>query len=87
MLMYFALLHTALGFPAIPPVLRVSWPRLSLKSLGLWAALLGGCALVVHRYTMAHPYLLADNRHYPFYIWKAPPHPSSPLPLTPCRTR
>ena len=21
------------------------------------------------RYTFAHPYILADNRHYTFYIW------------------
>lgn len=24
----------------------------------------------IHFYTYTHPYLLADNRHYPFYIWK-----------------
>lgn len=24
----------------------------------------------VKKYTMAHPYLLADNRHYTFYIWR-----------------
>ncbi|XP_059480055.1 putative Dol-P-Glc:Glc(2)Man(9)GlcNAc(2)-PP-Dol alpha-1,2-glucosyltransferase [Neocloeon triangulifer] len=27
-------------------------------------------AAVVHFNTMAHPYLLADNRHYAFYAWK-----------------
>eukprot|EP00731_Ephydatia_muelleri_P006212 Em0003g460a len=26
--------------------------------------------LAVHYFTYAHPYLLADNRHYPFYVWK-----------------
>ena len=26
--------------------------------------------IVVQNYTMAHPYLLADNRHYPFYLWR-----------------
>ncbi|ELR24476.1 asparagine-linked glycosylase, putative [Acanthamoeba castellanii str. Neff] len=25
---------------------------------------------LIHNYTYAHPYLLADNRHYPFYVWK-----------------
>jgi hypothetical protein len=25
---------------------------------------------LVHHYTFAHAYLLADNRHYTFYIWK-----------------
>ena len=27
-------------------------------------------ALVVHFNTLVHPYVLADNRHYSFYIWK-----------------
>ncbi|KAL2957682.1 hypothetical protein AAZX31_18G163800 [Glycine max] len=26
--------------------------------------------LSVHFFSVAHPYLLADNRHYPFYLWK-----------------
>ena len=26
--------------------------------------------LIVHFNTMVHPYVLADNRHYTFYIWK-----------------
>ena len=34
----------------------------------------GVCALAVafciDSYTLAHPYLLADNRHYTFYIWR-----------------
>ena len=25
---------------------------------------------IVQSYTMAHPYLLADNRHYTFYLWR-----------------
>ncbi|XP_028783489.1 dol-P-Glc:Glc(2)Man(9)GlcNAc(2)-PP-Dol alpha-1,2-glucosyltransferase isoform X1 [Neltuma alba] len=24
----------------------------------------------VHFFSVAHPYLLADNRHYPFYLWR-----------------
>ncbi|CAD5330590.1 unnamed protein product [Arabidopsis thaliana] len=24
----------------------------------------------VHFFSLAHPYLLADNRHYPFYLWR-----------------
>ncbi|XP_071698501.1 dol-P-Glc:Glc(2)Man(9)GlcNAc(2)-PP-Dol alpha-1,2-glucosyltransferase-like [Rutidosis leptorrhynchoides] len=24
----------------------------------------------VHYFSIAHPYLLADNRHYPFYLWR-----------------
>ncbi|KAL2336625.1 hypothetical protein Fmac_011071 [Flemingia macrophylla] len=26
--------------------------------------------LSVHLFSVAHPYLLADNRHYPFYLWR-----------------
>jgi hypothetical protein len=25
---------------------------------------------MISAYTLAHPYLLADNRHYTFYIWR-----------------
>lgn len=27
-------------------------------------------AAAIHFGTLAHPYLLADNRHYTFYLWK-----------------
>ncbi|CAI9264810.1 unnamed protein product [Lactuca saligna] len=26
--------------------------------------------LSIHYFSIAHPYLLADNRHYPFYLWR-----------------
>lgn len=26
--------------------------------------------MLCHRRSYTHPYLLADNRHYPFYVWK-----------------
>jgi alpha-1,2-glucosyltransferase len=26
--------------------------------------------LVLHRFTLSHPFLLADNRHYVFYLWR-----------------
>jgi alpha-1,2-glucosyltransferase len=29
-----------------------------------------GCIIIVHFNTLVHPYLLADNRHYTFYVWK-----------------
>ncbi|XP_073313135.1 dol-P-Glc:Glc(2)Man(9)GlcNAc(2)-PP-Dol alpha-1,2-glucosyltransferase isoform X2 [Primulina huaijiensis] len=28
------------------------------------------CFLSVKIFSIAHPYLLADNRHYPFYLWR-----------------
>lgn len=36
--------------------------------LAVAAALIS--VLVVRYYTLTHPYLLADNRHYPFYLWR-----------------
>jgi hypothetical protein len=32
--------------------------------------LLAICLITVHLNTLTHPYLLADNRHYTFYVWK-----------------
>jgi alpha-1,2-glucosyltransferase len=38
--------------------------------------MIGGVVLAVllyvcvERFTMAHKYLLADNRHYTFYLWR-----------------
>lgn len=28
------------------------------------------CLLLIREYSPVHPYMLADNRHYTFYIWK-----------------
>lgn len=42
---------------------------LAIKRKVLIACLLIALAVVVHYNTMVHPYLLADNRHYTFYIW------------------
>ena len=67
MLLYFFALNLVLGFPAC---LEMEVRRLSWKA---WAALVLifglGFGYVIHRYTMVHPYILADNRHYTFYIW------------------
>lgn len=30
----------------------------------------GVCLLLVWKFTFVHKYLLADNRHFPFYVWK-----------------
>jgi alpha-1,2-glucosyltransferase len=26
--------------------------------------------VAIHKFTCVHPYLLADNRHYTFYVWR-----------------
>ncbi|KAH0851644.1 LOW QUALITY PROTEIN: hypothetical protein HID58_094589, partial [Brassica napus] len=46
--------------------LRRNWPLSLLLTL---VALVAGFASV-HFFSLAHPYLLADNRHYPFYLWR-----------------
>ncbi|KAK9789925.1 hypothetical protein WJX73_006242 [Symbiochloris irregularis] len=40
---------------------------------------------VVEKYTIVHPFLLADNRHYTFYLWKKvlSAHPLAPHMLVP----
>ncbi|ORY30249.1 DIE2/ALG10 family-domain-containing protein, partial [Naematelia encephala] len=46
---------------------------------------LGAINLAVHRYTMYHPFLLADNRHYVFYLlrWVFLPFPAAKYLVTP----
>lgn len=52
-------------------------PKISnaLKSIFTWKGIIGIIVLtiimgIIIRYnTIVHPYLLADNRHYTFYIW------------------
>jgi len=41
-----------------------------LKQGAATVAILAGMLYAVETQTMAHPYLLADNRHYTFYIWQ-----------------
>ncbi|WOL08428.1 hypothetical protein Cni_G17181 [Canna indica] len=40
-----------------------------IRSSQLVLALVAGF-VAVHFFSIAHPYLLADNRHYPFYFWR-----------------
>ncbi|CAH8269793.1 unnamed protein product [Arabidopsis lyrata] len=46
--------------------LHRNWPLSLLLTL---VALVAGF-VSVHFFSLAHPYLLADNRHYPFYLWR-----------------
>ncbi|CAL9228888.1 unnamed protein product [Arabidopsis halleri] len=46
--------------------LHRNWPLSLLPTL---VALVAGF-VSVHFFSLAHPYLLADNRHYPFYLWR-----------------
>eukprot|EP00903_Cladosiphon_okamuranus_P013480 g12555.t1 len=34
------------------------------------AVIVAGVAAAMWRYSLDHPFLLSDNRHYPFYVWQ-----------------
>lgn len=40
------------------------------KHRSVFLALIVASLVIVHFNTVVHPYLLADNRHYTFYVWK-----------------
>jgi len=77
--LYFALFACAGVAPAaaaagaLPEALGAlrSWlrTRRTAKAL-LLAAAVAAAAGVVRRFTLVHPYLLADNRHFTFYVWR-----------------
>lgn len=67
-LLYFALFVLVFGVAVWPPLLpqvlnnmRAHWARVALA--------VAACTLAVALNTVEHPYLLADNRHYTFYVW------------------
>jgi alpha-1,2-glucosyltransferase len=52
----------------VKPFLDASLARKCLM-LFCTSAVILAFALVIKRYTLVHPYTLADNRHYTFYVW------------------
>lgn len=64
---YFFAFALAFGWPVIMSSLRGPW-RAGHLVQGAALTLLG--MLSVHYCTMEHPFLLADNRHYTFYVWR-----------------
>jgi alpha-1,2-glucosyltransferase len=53
------------------------YTRLSLKRIIVsrnakftYTIILLLCIEVVHHWTYVHPFILSDNRHYVFYIWR-----------------
>lgn len=69
--MYFALFAAGmtatnwLGPVMVQATLRGIWRNKLLSSV-----ILMGMLASVHWFTLAHPFLVADNRHYTFYVWK-----------------
>jgi len=70
MLMYFAAGNAIMDFPNSICVLKHINPRPTLRKVLVASFVTFTCTFVVKHFTIAHPYLLADNRHYTFYIWK-----------------
>ncbi|KAL6077425.1 glucosyltransferase [Balamuthia mandrillaris] len=81
---YFAAFCSAFLLPEVISYLWRKWTLEGFKSrsctntscnanllrFALFIVLLLAAFYIVHNFTKVHPYLLADNRHYPFYVWK-----------------
>ncbi|GAA6062529.1 hypothetical protein JCM10212_001579 [Sporobolomyces blumeae] len=73
-LCYFVAFVTIFASPALvsPRSIRRAISGLGgtpLRLCGSAIALLGMC-WTIKEFTIAHPFLLADNRHYAFYVWR-----------------
>uniref|UniRef100_A0A915L6V6 Dol-P-Glc:Glc(2)Man(9)GlcNAc(2)-PP-Dol alpha-1,2-glucosyltransferase n=1 Tax=Romanomermis culicivorax TaxID=13658 RepID=A0A915L6V6_ROMCU len=57
------------GFPILSSFFKNVFNR--LRKHGLFTrALFVSILVIIYHFTMDHPYLLADNRHFTFYIWR-----------------
>lgn len=65
---YFTLFYAAFSSAHILSTFR-RVIRFARKKWLITVISLGVLALIVHKNTIVHPYVLADNRHYTFYIW------------------
>lgn len=69
---YFFAFALVFGWPVVLREIIVNGPRLVRSP-----AVLAGAAVAtafglyaVHTHTYVHPFMLADNRHYTFYVWR-----------------
>ncbi|KQJ83430.1 dol-P-Glc:Glc(2)Man(9)GlcNAc(2)-PP-Dol alpha-1,2-glucosyltransferase isoform X1 [Brachypodium distachyon] len=74
-LLYFGLVSSAALLPwhftprRVSDLFRLCRKNKTFSLLAMLMAL-GLSFVAVHFFSIAHPYLLADNRHYTFYIWR-----------------
>ncbi|XP_058793684.1 putative Dol-P-Glc:Glc(2)Man(9)GlcNAc(2)-PP-Dol alpha-1,2-glucosyltransferase [Phymastichus coffea] len=66
---YYSLFACAFSWPYLVPETK-SFLRFLCKHFVISFCIMCLIALIVHYNTLVHPYILADNRHYSFYIWK-----------------
>ena len=64
------ILNALLPQSVIPLPLRMGSTRHLLPRLGITSFSIGAMLIVVHYNTVVHPFTLADNRHYPFYVFR-----------------
>eukprot|EP01134_Creolimax_fragrantissima_P005144 CFRG5144T1 len=74
-LLYYFLFTAVLSGPSLLQAIlnhasTESKPMLSLGNFGLFFLLSTICAIVLYNSIIEHEFLLADNRHFTFYIWK-----------------
>ncbi|KAK7078164.1 glucosyltransferase [Halocaridina rubra] len=65
---YFCLFYLLFSLPYAPSYVR-PFVKLCKKNMLLAASVMVTGIMIVHSNTLVHPYLLADNRHYTFYLW------------------
>ncbi|KAI0095289.1 glucosyltransferase [Irpex rosettiformis] len=78
-LYYFVGFTTLMGWPAllankdgVLPLARGVWHKMFGSKRNIISTCVASflMALSIHKFTIHHPFLLADNRHYTFYVWK-----------------
>ncbi|KIJ22240.1 glycosyltransferase family 59 protein [Paxillus involutus ATCC 200175] len=73
-LYYFTAFATLMGWPAVVfghgGLFKLGKEVAHRMRLVFTALLSAFMAFTVHRFTIHHPFLLADNRHYTFYVWR-----------------
>ncbi|KAF3439483.1 hypothetical protein FNV43_RR17761 [Rhamnella rubrinervis] len=74
-IMYFSLFSVLLmaplyfSFGHVVDLIHTIWRNKPLSFFQLLVAFIASF-ISVHFFSIAHPYLLADNRHYTFYLWR-----------------
>ncbi|OXU26810.1 hypothetical protein TSAR_005041 [Trichomalopsis sarcophagae] len=68
-ILYYATFILAFSWPYLLPYF-VKYLQFIRKNVTASISAVALITLVVHYNTLVHPYILADNRHYSFYIWK-----------------
>ncbi|XP_056429648.1 dol-P-Glc:Glc(2)Man(9)GlcNAc(2)-PP-Dol alpha-1,2-glucosyltransferase isoform X2 [Hyla sarda] len=70
-LFYFFAFTLVFSFPVFNPIQKITdFIRSVWRRPLLYAGLVCGSLFLIWKFTYVHQYLLADNRHYPFYVWK-----------------